>query len=274
MQKQDYIDVINREFKSQTKKVLLKQVENFYELETKNLKNQKYKVGDFVKLKKDTFLHGLGRNVTYEIFDLLAENGLINKDFECGPSRHKIHHTVSLWHIRKDIKLAYYIKNYSGMEVTIDKKESKLVPYGELDKFVEEMKHVPHWWWQAESAMEIRFMPSLAKNENQIAFIFNGRDKICADLLFYNLNEERVSLKLAKGFINFSTLKMEKSWAENRRQGPDKRTAYVVFGLPKNMIEGILVGRKFEKDKKILKHIKLKLPDCYICNLDGKVIVG
>ena len=27
------------------------------------------------------------------------------------------------------------------------------------------------------------------------------------------------------------------------------------------------------KNKKILKHIKEKLPECYICNLDGKVIV-
>ena len=29
---------------------------------------------------------------------------------------------------------------------------------------------------------------------------------------------------------------------------------------------------KIEKDQKALDYIKSKLPDCYICNLDGKVI--
>ncbi len=39
-------------------------------------------------------------------------------------------------------------------------------------------------------------------------------------------------------------------------------------------IHGIFVGRKIEKDKNSLDYIKSKLPDCYICNLDGKVIIG
>ena len=30
---------------------------------------------------------------------------------------------------------------------------------------------------------------------------------------------------------------------------------------------------EFENDGSKLKYIKEKLPDCYICNLDGKVIV-
>lgn len=273
MNKEDYIKIINKEFEGEAKNALLKQVENFYELEPKKLKNQKYKVGDSVKLKKDTFIHGLGSKVTYEIFDMLAEKGLINKDFEFGASTHKIHHAISLWHIMKDIKLSDYIINHSGLDVTIDKKEYVVVPYGKLDAFVEKMRKYPHWSWQAESAMEIRFIPTLAKDNNQIAFIFNGRDKECKNLTYYNLNEERISPEIAKGFMKFSTPEREKSWIENRRQGPDERIAYIIFGLPKNMIEGVLVGRKFEKDKKILKHIKDKLPDCYICNLDGTVIV-
>ena len=28
-----------------------------------------------------------------------------------------------------------------------------------------------------------------------------------------------------------------------------------------------------EKDNRILNYIKTKLPDCYICNLEGKIIV-
>ncbi len=47
-----------------------------------------------------------------------------------------------------------------------------------------------------------------------------------------------------------------------------------MFGLPSSLIEGVLVSKKLEKNKKSLEYIKKRLPDCYICNLDGKVIIG
>ena len=47
-----------------------------------------------------------------------------------------------------------------------------------------------------------------------------------------------------------------------------------MFGLPARLIEGVFVGRIIEKEKEALKHIKSRLPDCYICNLDGVVIVS
>ena len=52
------------------------------------------------------------------------------------------------------------------------------------------------------------------------------------------------------------------------------RESAIMFGLPSSLIEGIFVGRKIEENKEALNHIKEKLKDCYICNLDGKVIVG
>ena len=47
-----------------------------------------------------------------------------------------------------------------------------------------------------------------------------------------------------------------------------------MFGLPISLVKGVFVGRKIENDKASLYYIKSKLPDCYICNLDGKIIVG
>ena len=47
-----------------------------------------------------------------------------------------------------------------------------------------------------------------------------------------------------------------------------------MFGLPTTLIEGILVGKEVENNQEILTYIKDKLPDCYICNLDGKVIIA
>ena len=146
-----------------------------------------------------------------------------------------------------------------------------MIPYGELDKFVEKMKKVPHWSWEAESSMEIRFMPSLAKDKNQLAFIINGRDKCLNQYFSKDIINKDFDFEVAKNFLNE---KQQSRGAESLRNDPGiLRTGYVVFGIPKTLFEGVLVGRKFEKNKKILKHIKQRLPNCYICNLDGKVIV-
>ena len=50
------------------------------------------------------------------------------------------------------------------------------------------------------------------------------------------------------------------------------RESAIMFGLPSRFIEGVFVGRTVEQDEEILNYIKNKLPDCYICNLDGKII--
>ena len=55
--------------------------------------------------------------------DIYAEKGLINKDFEFGVTGHLITYCFSLWHIKKSIKLADYIKNYSGMTVCVEGKD-------------------------------------------------------------------------------------------------------------------------------------------------------
>ena len=50
------------------------------------------------------------------------------------------------------------------------------------------------------------------------------------------------------------------------------RESAVLFGIPSNFIEGILVGRKYETDSTMLNKIKELVPNAYICNLDGIVI--
>ena len=51
------------------------------------------------------------------------------------------------------------------------------------------------------------------------------------------------------------------------------RESAILFWIPPVLIEWILVWRKYERNKKILKRIKELLPYAYICNLDGEVIV-
>ena len=274
MQKQDYIKIVNERFNGETKKVMLEQIEEFYRLSQLDFKTQKYKLGDLVKLPKNTYLNGFGSDL--KIVDIYAENGLINKDFEFGTSKHLISYCFSLWHIKKAILLADYIKNYSGMTARVEGKEI-IVPYGKLDKFVEQMRNYPHFLWEAESTQEIRFMPSLARDKNQLAFIINGQSKELNKLMFNNLANPKFNANLALEFTHFKTEEIKNAWLKSRATGKYgtfwDRVAYILFGLPNNLVEGILVGRKYEKNNKVLKHIKDKYPNCYICNLDGKVIV-
>jgi len=280
LQKKDYIKITKEILNNKAQQLMLDQIENFYQLEQKQLKNDTYKIGDYVKLKKNTLMHGFGSSL--EILDLCAQQGLINKDFEYGAANHKISHCVSLWHIKKNIKLADYIVNYSGMTVRYDNNHI-IVPYKKFDEFIEKMRNKGYWSLEAESSLETRFMPSLAKDSNklQMAFIINARDKACQKLMWYNLLNDEIDIDTVFNFMHFNPNNKPKNpkqpshmemFKQNRQQDDDKRIAYIMFGIPKNMFEGILVGRKYEKNKKILNRIKQILPNCYICNLDGKVI--
>ncbi len=286
MEKENYIKVCKEILKEPAQSKIIEQVENFYKLKNLKLDNEKYSTGDQVILKKDTFLHGFGNSLS--LLELYAKEGLISKDFELGQTEKKISYAVSLWHIHKKIKLADYVKQYSGMTFSWNKDKFKIVPYGELDKFIESIRNENYFSIKAETTMEARFLPSLQKDGKlpkkddpnrldgcrQIAFILNGRDKNCQQLVKNNLLDESLPLNVVFEFMHLKNLSHIEMFKKNRRIGEDERIAYILFGIPTNMIEGVFVGRIFENNKKILAKIKELLPNCYICNVDGKVIVG
>ncbi len=285
MKKEDYINFVNKNIKGAAKEFLLQQIENFYKVEQTQFKNKKYKVGDDVIFEKDTFLNGFGNSLS--LFDKYAKEGIISRDFELDFFDKKIYYAVSLWHIHKKIKLADYVKQYSGMTFYFNRDKFKIVPYGQLDNFIESIKKENYFSIKAETTMESRFLPSLQKDGKlpkkddpnkldfcrQIALIFNGYNKSCKNLISNNLLDESLPLDVVFEFMHLKNPDHEKMFKKNRRVGEDERTAYILFGLPATMIEGVLVGRIFEKNNKILKHIKEQLPNAYICNVDGKVIV-
>lgn len=286
MEKEKYISLIKQNINDKAQKVMLDQLDNFFQLKDLTLDNEKYEVGQEVVLSKDTFLHGFGNSLI--LLKKYADEGIISKDFELGEVEKKISYAISLWHIHKKIKLADYIKQYSGMTFSWNKDEFKIVPYGELDKFIESIREENYFSLKAETTMESRFLPSLQKDGKlpkkddpnrldgcrQIAFIFNGHDKKCQKLVKNNLLDESLPLDVVFEFMHLKNPNHLELFKKNRRVGEDERIAYVLFGLPANMIEGVFIGRLFEKNKKILSLIQQLLPNRYICNLDGKVIVG
>ena len=176
---------------------------------------------------------------------------------------------MGLWRVKENISLGEYIKNYSGIIAKYNN-INKQVPYGKLDEFVEKMKDIDHWLWKSESAMEIRFMPSLARDINQVGFILNLGAVEAQKLIKNDINGANYNKNISNYFIKKDLKKQ--NFFNNKDNTFLERASYVIFGINKCFIEGIIVGRKYEKDNTKLEEIKQLFPSCYICNLNGKVI--
>ena len=284
MNKEEYIKIIEESDKvtPSAKKFLLSQIKKYYEAKNSVIDKDKYNVGDTVKLKKGTLLHG-----TYKNLDGLKEilkDGLISSWFIDGRLS-KYPSSVGVWNLKNDYDLKDYINYYSGgtimycgiFENGVDtqKNQTAVIPYNEMNNIIDTVSKIDCHMWTLEQTKEARFMPSLVQNRVQIGIIFNGNNKYALELLkgdildLSNLNDKEV-----KPFVNQDYYE---KFIKHRKKKDDfftDRESAILFGIPSNLIEGILVGRKYEKDNEILKEIKALIPEAYICNLDGKVIVG
>ena len=113
--KQKYLNIIEKRFEGKTKELLKKQVELFYS-DNQEIVKTKYNIGDYVKLSKGTFIHGIFGEL--ENFDFTINNGFIAVDFTDEPRENKICNSVGMWNIQEDILLKDYINEYSGFTIT------------------------------------------------------------------------------------------------------------------------------------------------------------
>lgn len=280
MNKEDYVKVVNEKLNGKSKQIMLEQINNYYASKNYILEKNAYSIGDEVKLQKGTLLHG-----TYKNIDGLKEilkDGLISSWFIDGRLS-KYPSSVGVWNLKHDYLLKDYINFYSGgtimftgvFENGIDTQtnKTKVIPYNEMSKIIDITSNVDCHMWYMEQTKEARFMPSLVQDRVQIGIIFNGNNDYIkklnnGDILNLNIiNDVDV-----KEFINPNYYERFLKDRKNKDDFFTDRENAILFGIPSNFIEGILVGRTYEKDNKILEEIKQLLPNCYICNLDGKVI--
>ena len=277
MNKEKYIEYAKKTFQGKALELVLNNIELFYE--KKEIKKNKYHVGEEVKLKKGTYMHGIPGLL--DNFDWIVENGFISNDFTEENIHNKIRHSIGMWVIQKDCLLQDYIKEYSGFTITYtigrgpgSKEVTKLIPYHKFDEETEKINNDENiWMYWGDQTKEIRFMPSLVSNKRQIAFILNMESDYAKEMIKKDVwNIELVEEEL-KEFLDYRYYENFLKERVNRTAQTTDRESEIIFGLPSSLIEGVLVGRKLEQDKDSLKHIKEKLPDCYICNIDGKIIV-
>lgn len=277
MNKEKYIEYAKKTFQGKALELVLNNIDLFYKDE--KIKKNKYHLGEEVKLKKGTYMHGIPGLL--DNFDWIVEHGFISNDFTEENIHNKIRHSIGMWVIQKDCLLQDYIKEYSGFTITYtigrgpgSKEVTKLIPYHKFDEVTEKINNDENiWMYWGDQTKEIRFMPSLVSNKRQIAFILNmesdyAKEMIKKDVWNIELEEEEL-----KEFLDYRYYENFLKERVNRTAQTTDRESAIMFGLPSSLIEGVLVGRKLEQDKASLKHIKEKLPDCYICNIDGKIIV-
>ena len=276
--KTKYIEYINNNYEGEAKELLLNQIDLFYK-EVDITKN-KYNTGEDVFLKKGTHIHGIPG--LKDNFDWIVKNGFIGNDFTNQSVTNKIKSSIGMWNIKNDCYLKDYINEYSGFTITYtigrgpgSTEVSELIPYHKFDEYTEKINNDEKiWMYFGEQTKEVRFIPSLVSDKRQIAFILNmdseyAKTMVQNDVWNPNLTEETV-----KQFTDYRYY--EKFLVErlNRTSKTTDRETAIIFGLPSKLIEGIFIGREVEHNKELLTYIKEQLPDCYICNLDGKVIIG
>lgn len=281
MNKEVFLEYTENNFNGPSKELVKKQINYFYDcLENFKLEETNYKIGDKVLLKKGTLLHGTFRNL--DGLKDIVKMGLIASWFIDGRIS-KYPSSIGVWNLKQDYLLSDYINFYSGGTIKysgllIDNKYSdqiktSVIPYNEMNDIMNIVKNNPSRMWYIEQTKEARFMPSLIQDEVQIGVIFNGNNEYVNKLKNNDILSENINDEIVKDFVN------EKFYLDfiNLRKNKDDfftdRESAILFGIPSCLIEGILVGRKYEKNNNILNEIKQLLPNCYICNLDGIVIL-
>lgn len=275
MNKDDYIKIVEEKLSDNSKRIMIDQINKYFI--AKEYKNPKcnYSVGDDVLLKKGTLLHGTYKNI--DGLKAILEDGLISSLFIDGRLS-KYPSSVGVWNLKKDYKLVDYINFYSGGTIRYfnqmdSDRETEVISYEDMPQIMNKVIEKGYLVWGVEQTKEARFMPSLVQNKVQIGIIFNGDNNYTKELLKGDVLEPNfINDEDVKEFVNQNYYDQFIKDRKNKDDFFTDRESAILFGLPSNLIEGILVGRTYEKDDKILNEIKELLPDCYICNLDGKVI--
>lgn len=281
MNKKHYVEITKEKLANEkSKMIMINQIERFYNYK-KNYLNEsnKYNIGDLVRLKKGTLLHGTYKN--FEGLKEIVKNGLISSWFIDGRLS-KYPSSVGVWNLKKDCLLKDYINFYSGGTILYagvyengndtQMNKTDVIPYDKMNLILDEVMKVDCHMWTLEQTKEVRFMPSLVQNRVQVGIIFNGESKEIKNMLLGDILSGNISDEDVREFVNPDYYENFIRERKNKNDFFTDRESAVLFGIPSNFIEGILVGRKYETDSTMLNKIKELVPNSYICNLDGIVI--
>ena len=120
-----------------------------------------------------------------------------------------------------------------------------------MNNIIEESKKYDCHMWNVEETKEARFLPSLLQDRVQIGIIFDSNNKYIEKLLKGDILSNSISNRKLKECVNLSYYERFIIDKKHKNDFFTDRESAIIFGIPSIFIEGILVGRNYEKDKKL-----------------------
>ncbi len=233
-----------------------------------------YKVGDIVNLKINTLIHGTRIEVSK--LGKIRENGLIAPEFlGKGSLNKKKPYVVEFWKVDENITLGNFISKYCGVTIEVRNKDGEISqriisPINSIeDNLLKLNDYRDYIIYQNQ---EQRFLPNKFNKNSTMAFIINWNEEkehLLKNDIFSNTFDETVLKQiLPEWFYEKYFITRE---FDNNETGRERA---IIFGVPANFINGILVNKEIENNREQLELIKEIFPNCYICNIHGKIIVA
>ena len=254
-----------------TKQLFYEQISNFNYYKDNYITTNRLKKGDEVIVNKNTLIHGT--RLKYDEIDIIAQKGLISSEFYSTFNKNKKKpFVVEFFYIKEDLTLKDYLSKYTGFTINFLDNHSEIIksvicPYEKIKEVICSTEGYRDYIIYQNQ--EQRFLPNEFNCNSNIAFViqFDDDNKLIKNDTFHE-NFDRQVLKNIYPKWFYKKYMITRKF-DNYETGREKA---IIYGIPESMFNGIIVSRKYEGDEKILDIIKEKFPNCYIANLDGKVI--
>lgn len=269
-------NVVNKYFKhkKELKELFNIQIEEFDKLKNEyKLEYKKYEIGDEVILDDKTLIHGT--RISVKELKEVSKNGLIAPEFLGNYNKNKKKpFVVEFWKLEENITLKNFTDKYCGVTIEVKSNNGQILdriitPINSIENKILELKDYRDYIIYQNQ--EQRFLPNNYNSNSTMAFIFreNNHTENYLKNDIFNVEFDKKILKQLVPKWFYKKYMLTRNF-DNYETGREKA---ILYGIPANFIEGILVNKNIEKNKSELNMIKELFPKCYICNLEGKVLM-
>lgn len=269
-------DDIKKYYKLNNKTINLfnSQFDNFNILKDKNIYfDNNYCVGDDVIIDDKTLIHGT--RISVDELNIIKDTGLIAPEFIGKFNKNKKKpFVVEFWKINKKMKLKEFIDVFCGVTLEVKDNEGRVLLNEMLsvdmikDKLLSLNNYRDYVIYQNQ---EQRFVPNHYNKNSTMAFIIKEikeNESLFINDIFSNSFDKSILKNILPRWF-YKKYLINKNY-DNYETGRERA---IIYGIPSNFIEGIIVNREIENDLDKIKKIKNIFSNCYICNIDGEVIM-
>lgn len=255
-----------------TKELFRNQVRNFFSYSGSNI--NRYSVGDDVLLTQISLITGTRMKV--DDLNIIRSSGIISPEFYSDEVRVcKKPYVVEFWNIDKSMTLKEFVDVRAGVTIEVCNRnfKTKYQIMCSLDNISNTIENLDDYLtYTIYQNHEQRFVPNKYYKDPTMAFIVTNdteekNELLKNNLLSPNFDREMLEEILPKSYI-------EKYIDDEFDIHETGRENMIIFGVPSKMIEGIIVCDYIKNNIDELNKIKSIFSDCYICDINGVVLIG